>query len=200
MVIAYHVVISFYSFWLPNDPRGSNSAFVRSWRLLPFGRATKVEHRRSVARKSHDRECRFAAKRALAHDPVKLTGRQALSVSKGFADAARRSGYRIHACAVMPAHVHLAVGRHHYSIEQVVNRMKGAATRQLVADGLHPFLNCRNGDGSLPSVWAVGMRKVFLNTPAEVWDRIDYVNDNPEEAGLPRQKWSFVVPYDGREF
>lgn len=40
MVLTYHVVISFYGFWLPNDPRGSNSTFVRSSRLLPFGPAT----------------------------------------------------------------------------------------------------------------------------------------------------------------
>jgi len=41
MVRAYHVIFCAYGFWLPNDPRGSWSDFVRSWELLRFGKATK---------------------------------------------------------------------------------------------------------------------------------------------------------------
>ncbi len=36
---------------------------------------------------------------------------------------------------------------------------------------------------------------MFCFEPAEVWDKIKYVNDNPGKQGLPRQSWSFVVPY-----
>jgi hypothetical protein len=102
MVIAYHVVFSAYGFWLPNDPRGSNSDFVRSARLLPFGKATTVHHRRSVARDPHDWKLRRAAKACLKHDPVVFTGKQALSISKGVALAIRRNGYVVYACAICP--------------------------------------------------------------------------------------------------
>jgi hypothetical protein len=54
-VIAYHVIVTNYGFWLPNDPRGSWSDFVRSWKLfLAAGPATKTDTRRSVANKGHD--------------------------------------------------------------------------------------------------------------------------------------------------
>src|SRR5438034_5148372 len=42
MVLASHGIFTAYGFWLPNDPRGSWSDFVRSWELfLAGGFATK---------------------------------------------------------------------------------------------------------------------------------------------------------------
>ena len=32
-VLAYHLILTNYGFWLPNDPRGSWSEFVRAWEL-----------------------------------------------------------------------------------------------------------------------------------------------------------------------
>ena len=34
LVIAYHLIYTTYGFWLPNDPRGSWSDFVRCWGLF----------------------------------------------------------------------------------------------------------------------------------------------------------------------
>ena len=45
MILGYHLIITAYGFWLPNDPRGSWSDFVGAWELLRFGRATKTESR-----------------------------------------------------------------------------------------------------------------------------------------------------------
>ena len=198
MVLAYHVVISFYGFWLPNDPRGSNSVYVRAPWLLKYGPATPVAHRRSVARAPHDGNLRRVAKAALRYDPVVVTGRQARAIARGFATACQKSGYIVHACAIMPTHVHLAIARHAYKVEQVVNQLKGAATRHLRAEGIHPFETHAGKDGSVPSVWAEGLRKVFLNTPDEIRSRIKYVEDNPAEAGLKPQSWIFVQPYAPR--
>jgi hypothetical protein len=40
MVLASHVIITAYGFWLPNEERGSWSDFVRSWELFKnFGPA-----------------------------------------------------------------------------------------------------------------------------------------------------------------
>ena len=126
-----------------------------------------------------------------------INGHQALSIAKGFAKAIRKNGYVVHACAILPTHVHMVIARHRYKIEQVVNLLKGAATRQLVEDGLHPQARFVDEHGRTPSPWAQELRKVFLFNATEVRGKIDYVNDNPEEAGLPRQSWSFVVPYVG---
>ena len=66
MVIAYHLILTNYGFWLPNDPRGSWSEFVRSWEIfLAGGPATKIDSRRSVANARHDFQRREDAKNAL---------------------------------------------------------------------------------------------------------------------------------------
>jgi REP element-mobilizing transposase RayT len=134
MIIGYHLIMTAYGFWLPNDPRGSWSDFVRSWELLRFGPATKVETTRSVAGVRHDVAVRRAAKKALKYPEVYFTGVQARSIGNGFAVFAKKSGLTVWACSILPDHVHLVVGRHRYEIEQIANLLKGAATRQLVKD------------------------------------------------------------------
>ncbi|MBL7220222.1 MAG: hypothetical protein ISS69_08915 [Phycisphaerae bacterium] len=58
MVRAYHVIFSTYGFWLPNDPRGSWSDYVRSWEVFRYGPATKTVPRRSHGRDEHDHDIR----------------------------------------------------------------------------------------------------------------------------------------------
>lgn len=70
MIRAYHVIMTTYGFWLPNDPRGSWSDWVRQWELYAFGAATKVETRRSVAKQPHDRQMRMEAKKAEGLHPL----------------------------------------------------------------------------------------------------------------------------------
>ena len=93
MLYGFHVIFSTYGFWLPNDPRGSWSDFVRRWELLRFGKATNVSTRRSVAAVSHDVHHRRAAKQCLTYPEVHLTGVQALSVAKGFRAAIEEAAY-----------------------------------------------------------------------------------------------------------
>jgi REP element-mobilizing transposase RayT len=169
-----------YGFWLPNDPRGSWSDFVGAWELLRFGSATKTETRRSVAAASHDWMNRRAAKSALKYPPLALTGLQARAVGRGFALC---RGFRVFACSILPEHVHLVVGRHSYSVEAMVNQLKGRATRQLKAENIHPPSPC----------WARGQWKVFLNSTEDIRRSVEYVENNPAKEGLPRQDWSFVL-------
>jgi len=42
--------------------------------------------------------------------------------------------------------------------------------------------------------------KVFLCVSDEVWDRIDYVEQNPLKEHLPAQRWAFVADYDNFPF
>ena len=78
---------------------------------------------------------------------------------------------------------------------QVVNLLKGAATRRLLDKGLHPLASYRRWDGAVPSPWASKCWKVFLDSEEDVRRAVRYVEDNPEKEGKPRQKWSFVEPY-----
>jgi REP element-mobilizing transposase RayT len=196
MVIASHVIFGAYGFWLPNDPRGSWSDFVGAWELLRYGRATKTSVRRSVAGKTHDAGLRLAAKRFLRRPAVRFAGIQARAVAYGFADYAERSGLMVLACAVLPDHVRLVVGRHRLKVEQLVVQLKGAATRRLVAEGIHPFQDSPFKNGAPPKCFARGKWKVFLNTEEEVRRAIRYVEQNPEKEGLRRQHWKFVRAYN----
>ena len=195
-VIAYHLILTHYGFWLPNDPRGSWSDFVRSWELfLAGGPATRTDTRRSVASKPHNSQSRKAAKNAMMRSPVVLTGVQAQAVGIGFGKFAARSRCAILACLVMPRHTHLVLDRPPYLIEQAANLLKGAATTELSNRGLHPFADSLYRNGKLPSPWARHQWGCYLNNEDDIRRAIEYVERNPLKDGLPRQRWPFVMPY-----
>lgn len=191
-VIAYHLIMTAYGFWLPNDPRGSWSDFVRAFELLRFGQATKVSEKRSHAYDPHDRERRLEAKKHLARNPVIFSGMQARAIGGGFLRYVQRSQLRIVACAIMPDHVHLVVLRHRNSIEMIGRLLKGDATRQLLAERIHPFQDHKYRDGSIPTPWARKQWSVFLSDHSAVDRAIRYTNDNPVRDGLKPQKWFCV--------
>ncbi|MEI7836420.1 MAG: transposase [Planctomycetota bacterium] len=196
MILAFHSIFSTYGFWLPNDPRGSWSEFIRRWELLRFGPPTTTDVRRSVAWAEHDVSARLAAKKALRHPPVAFTGRQALAVGQGFAQACQEAAFVIHACSILPEHVHLVVARHERRIEQVVAHLKSRATKHLTAEGLHPFDEEPQEDGTLATPWGRNGWNVYLNTPTEIRRAIRYVRENPGKEGKPEQRWSFEREYE----
>ena len=96
IIRAYHVVVTAYGFWLPNDPRGSWSDWIRQFDLIEFGRATKVTTRHSLAKVPHDQQLRQEAKRTLRYPPVAFNGRQALAIATGFKRAIEESiGFQV---------------------------------------------------------------------------------------------------------
>jgi hypothetical protein len=151
MIRAYHAIITTYGFWLPNDPRGSWSDWVRQWELVDHGKATKVSTRRSVAARPHDPRQRQEAKAALRYPPVSFTGKQALAVGTGFKRAIGESGYVMYACSILPRHVHLVIVRHEHRAEQIIGHLKGRATQQLAMEGIHPLAEYSRSDGTTPS-------------------------------------------------
>ncbi len=126
-VLATHVVLSMYGFWLPNDPRGSWTNYVGSRDLfLAGGKATKIETRRSVATKPHDRKKREATKQALKFPPVMLNGLQARAVARGFAATEQI----VYACAIMPEHTHLVLARSKIPAKDMAKILKQKARRR----------------------------------------------------------------------
>ena len=195
-VLGYHVILSAYGFWLPNDPRGSWSEFVGAWELfLAGGKATKTDERCSLARRPHDRKKRLATKTALSRPAVRFTGVQARAIGRGFAEYAAGSGLPVWACSILPEHVHLVTGWFRLDVEQVVVQLKGAATRKLMEENLHPFGYLVGPDERPPKCWSRGEWSVFLDDPADISRCIRYVEDNPVKEGKPRQTWPFVTPY-----
>jgi REP element-mobilizing transposase RayT len=188
MILAFHSIFSMYGFWMPNVPRGSGSDYVAVWELFRYGPATKIRTRRSVAARPHDATQRRAAKQALRYLPVKISGVQAVAVVEGFRQACEEAGYRIHACAVLPDHVHLVVGRHQRYIRRIVGHLKSNATRRLKERGLWSIKH--------RPVWGAHGWNVYLDDIAAVKRAIRYVERNPEKEGKKRQRWSIVTPFD----
>ena len=189
-MIAYHIIFGAYGFWLPNDPRGSWSAFVGSWELFRHGPATKTSTRRSLAGKSHNREQRVAGKLALKRPPVEFTAPQIDAVAAGFGAYVNKTGLDVYACAVLTDHIHLVVARQRLDPHKLVIQLKGAATNELTKRDIHPF------DGAA-KVFARGEWVVFLDTADDVRRAVSYVEANPEKEGLPRQNWGFLRGFEG---
>jgi REP element-mobilizing transposase RayT len=210
MILAHHCILGFYGFWLPNDPRGSGSDYIASWELFRYGKATKVHSARSVAHRRHNHALRVAAKSALNHRPIKLTGRQARAVARGFALAAQESDYRVHGLAILPDHIHLVVSWHVRDIRLIVGHMRSKATVQLRTLGEPPFSyeppaipseppttpSSRGARTALQPVWGEHAWNVPLDTLEGIDRAITYTESNPAKEGLRRQRWSFVVPFD----
>ena len=147
MIVGYHIIFGAYGFWLPNDPRGSWSETVRSWELFRYGAATKTTERRSVAHQPHDHARRLAAKAALKYPAVQFAGLQARAVGRGFAEDCHRANVTVWACAILPDHVHIVTSRLHIKAEQFAIQLKGAATRKLIEEKLHPLQSfCAAGE------------------------------------------------------
>lgn len=198
MVLAYHLIFTTYGFWLPNDPRGSWSDFVRSWELFWYGAATKVTTRASLARRVHDHDLRRAQKSALRYEPVRFTEAQLGAVSRGFSRAVAESGYMLFACSILPEHVHLVIQRHANPGERIIGHFKARATQQLLEEGTHPFQDRRTSDGTVPCAWGRRGWRVYLNSVDDILRAIRYVETNPVKQGLARQAHAFVTRYENR--
>jgi len=197
-MLGLHLIISAYGFWPPNDPRGSWSTEVRAQHLYEIGGpATKVATRRSVARRPHDHKLRQQIKENLKYPPVQLNGLQARAVAIGVAKVCPKISLKIYAFAIMPDHFHLVVREHSFAPDELIACLQRAATRELNREGLHPLQDFPHPNGKLPSPWAAKGWNVFLDKSNDMRRAIAYVEQNPLKAGLRRQHWSFVVPYEG---
>ena len=186
MVVAYHSTFCAYGFWLPNDPRGSWSDYVRSWDLYyAAGGGTECGARRSVAAVAHDRASHQRGKETLTNPPVRFSMEQVAAIGRGFGVACAETNYRILACAIMPDHVHTVILRHAKEIEQVVGHLRSRGTKQLNAESLRTDA----------TVWAQKGWDVYLDTAEDIARAIKYVNNNPIKAGLAPQTWDFITPW-----
>jgi REP element-mobilizing transposase RayT len=145
-----------------------------------------------VAHRPHDRELRLAAKSALQRPAVRFDATQIEAVAAGIGNYVAKSQLPVFACSVMPDHVHLVIANTQMKVEQRTNLIKGAATTELLARGIHPFEDQRDKDGKLPQCFVRGEWKVFLNSEEDVLRAIRYVENNPLKERLPPQRWGFV--------
>lgn len=187
VIICHHLIFTGHGFWLPNDPRGSGSTEVRNPDLEKLG---PILPGRQKKQPSRDELKKFycEANNHLEHQPLwfDLAKRQALA--DAFSRVTSDFNYTVYACAILSNHAHLIVRRHRDDAQTIWDVYAGASREEL-----------RHMEG-VPTehpIWSKRPCKVFLHTPQEVRDRIDYVNNNPAKEGLPPQHHAFVSSYDG---
>ena len=195
MVLAYHVIISAYGFWLPNDPRGSWSDCIRKWELFRYGPATKVNTPESVAYAPHDHDLRLEAKESLDYPPVLFTPNQIEAIAQGFRIYIDKSGVTFWALAILDDHIHAVYMRHRYKSEKVNNLFKGELTKALLDAGLHPFEDRVAKGDRPPPCFGRKWWTVYIDNEDHLRQAIAYVEANPEKEGKPRQTWDLIVPY-----
>jgi len=195
MVLAYHVIISAFGFWLPNDPRGSWSEWIRKFELFRYGDATKVSTRESVAHVAHDYQWRLEAKKELDFPPVKFSELQVQAIAQGFRNYIERSGVTFWAVSILDDHIHAVFKRHRYESEKVNNLLKGELTKSLFHSGVHPFQQIALTGKAPPPCFGRKWWTVYIDSERQLQQAIPYVENNPEKEGKPKQSWDFVVPY-----
>ncbi len=187
MVIGYHIMWTAYGCWLPNDPRGSSSHYLRVNHLSSLG----VLHQGRQKVQPSSRELRRfyqAAGDMLEHHRYLLSNEEVLLVANSFGQTLRDQNYTCYACAIMLDHVHLVMRRHRDKAEVMIGKLQEASKKKLIEARKRPVNH---------PVWGGEGWKVFLNTRADLEGRIKYVQENPIKAGRPEQHWEFVTKYDG---
>ena len=198
MVLAYHLIISAYGFWLPNDPRGSWSEFIRKWELLLYGPATQVTTRRSVANRPTIANGDWRQVSALnTFLPSSSLGFSAARLGRGLPGR----GQAMWLCGLGGCHLARRTRISwspdtRISAERIVMRLKAAATTRLVEVEKHPFQEHRDPEtGRCPRVFSQGEWKVFLTPAEDIVRSIGYVEKNPEKEGKLRQRGRCVTQY-----
>ena len=186
LVIAYHLIWSAYGFWLPNDPRGSTSHNVEDKKIAELGEwhfgRRKIQPPGKVIREFQEK-----AAAVLKYSLLKFEGREVEEFTAAFRETIDQQRYTCYACAIMPDHVHILIRKHKHSAEEMIEYLQEAGRLRLRK------ANHRSGDHP---VWGGEGWKVFLYHPSEVRRIIRYIERNPMEWGLPKQKWPFVVEYN----
>jgi REP element-mobilizing transposase RayT len=187
MVIGYHLIITAYGWWLPNDPRGSTSRYIASDIIaelgdLHFGRKRVQPASREI------REFYKRAEQVLKHPLLTFDEAARNCVADAFGQCISEKGYTCYAFSVMQDHAHGLIRKHKHKAEEMIENLQRASADLLKARGLrrhdHP-------------VWSTGGWRVFLDAPDDIRRTISYIEKSPIKHRLGPQRWSFVTPYDG---
>ena len=193
MIIGAHLILGTYGFWLPNDPRGSHSKFVWSDEIAKHGEATTVEPGRSRASDPHNVQKRLAAKKSLKYPEVNLTGKQALMLANGIAEAVGKYDFELLAFSILEQHLHCVAVSETMKFKKIVRELKRYGSNRLTRSKKHPLYEYRKQNrGRIPTIWTGGFWKVYIESEQQLQNAIHYVEQNPIKDGKRQQHWSFV--------
>src|SRR4051794_4445380 len=100
IIIAHHLVLTGYGFWLPNDVRGSGSAVIRKDALRDLG---PIHPGRKKDQPSHEelKALYRAANPKLEFEPLWFDSAKRQAISDTFAQVIADFRYTVWACAIL---------------------------------------------------------------------------------------------------
>jgi hypothetical protein len=187
MVIAYHIILTGYGHWLPNDVRGSMSHQVHSERLL---QVAPLHHGRKPVQPTNDalREFHRAADPVLHFPLLWWDSGDRQSLADAFGDVVAKEKLTCYSCAVLRNHVHFLFRKHRLKADQISGAMKAAGQERMV--------DLRQAPAEHP-VFSADCCHIYKSTPGEVRSCVAYVWDNYQKHRLEPAAAKWVTPYDG---
>jgi hypothetical protein len=187
LILAHHLVLSSYGFWLANDPRGSGSTQLREPKFSDLG---PLHHGRKRIQPTREvlRQFYTQAFPRLEHKPIWFNAPLRQLIAEAFRATITQKRYTVWACFVGSNHAHLCIRRHRDTYQAMWDNLTGQSrtfcASSTIIDPVHPL-------------WAQRPYSVYCHTPEDIRRVVSYIEGNPEKEGLPPQHWDFVKPYDG---
>ena len=135
IVIAHHLIFTAYGWWLPNDPRGSNSKTIRNDVIADLG---EIHFGRKRVQPASGVIGAFYCEvdKRLRHELLIFSERDVAAIATAFEDVTKEERYTCWACAIMPDHVHVLIRKHKHLAEEMIARFQNLSRLRLRADGL----------------------------------------------------------------
>ena len=187
MVLAYHLIITGYGHWLPNDPRGSLSTEFRNARLADLG---PIHHGRQKTQPPRSELVAFQrhAREKLQHAVLWFDDAKRQAIAEAFGRTIARLRYTCWAAAILANHAHLVIRKHRDKAEQMIESLRKDSTIQL-----RRLANVPNDH----PIWSSDPYKKYLDSPEAIERTIRYVEENPARSDRPPQRLAFIKPYRG---
>jgi REP element-mobilizing transposase RayT len=189
MISAYHLIWTAYGWWLPNDPRGSNSRVVRDAGIADLGPLHRGR-KRILPASSEIRGFYQIARERLKYPLLVFTPNEIATIAVAFAEVIHDRGYTCYGCAIMADHVHLVVRKHRDTAEEMISCFQELSRAAVSAKP-------QASRGIEHPVWGGPGWKVFLESRGHIERTVEYVQRNLVVARGPEQAWPFVTVYDG---
>lgn len=186
MVIGYHIILTGYGHWLPNDPRGSMSHEVFSPDLMPlaehhFGRR-KIQPSKEMLRTFF-----VEAQQRLKHPILWWEEAERQAMGTAFGEIVREKRLTCHACAILPNHVHLLMRKHRIQTEEMPEALKERTRttfrKTKLVEKEHPIYSDRQCH-------------VYKSDVQAMRSCVRYIESNCRKHKLPQQNHDFVTPYN----
>ncbi|MFB3891773.1 MAG: hypothetical protein ACE15C_07090 [Phycisphaerae bacterium] len=187
MVIGYHIILTGYGHWLPNDPRGSLSHVIYAPEIAKLGPShygPKEDQPSAAEMISFQRK----AERSLHYPLLWWCPQARQELADAIGEVVITEGLTCYACAVLASHIHLLFRRHRMKAEAISPRLKEAGRARMRQLGFAPADH---------PVFSADPCHHFKSTPDQISECVGYIADNYAKHGVEPAVAPWVTVYDG---